>query len=373
MTADGVLVISGLGGWMEGTLRDEKVHAHIVPIREATDHVTVLSIGTFPSTVQGIDARTIAPSGSRLVDFVRLGLAALRLARADRYDVVASFSLVPYGLIALLAGRLAGKPAHLGIIGMDLDVHADGPFGPLVRWCFRQFAAISIAGAAYRERLEAMGVAPERIHTIVHPVPLEYADADRAEPAYDLLWVGRMSSEKGPDRFLDVLARLRSDGEAVTAAMVGDGPAMARIVDRVEREGLDDAVELVGWADRPVEYYRRARLYVLTSEREMLPLTLVEAMLAGTPPVTPPLGAVPELVEDGHTGYVIGDRDPATYARTIRVALEDERTRARMARRARGVEAKVHPDAVAASWASMFEEMIAPGEGRARRVPAQAR
>ncbi len=359
---DGVLVISGLGGWVDGTIRDEKFHAHVAPMRPAADCVTVLSIGAVPPGIDGLDARPIPPSGHRLIDFARLAVVAIRLARSGRYDVIASFSLIPYGMIALLAGWLADRPAHLGIIGMDLDVHATGPFGPVVRWLFRRFAAISVAGSAYRERLDRMGVPASRVHTVLHPVPLQFAESSRATSVYDLVWVGRVSEEKGPHRFLDVVARLRDEGEPVRAAMVGDGPAMDDIEERVEREELADLVDVIGWCDEPIEYYRRSRLYVLTSEREMLPLTLVEAMLAGTPPVTPPLGAVPDLVEDGRTGYVIADRAPATFAATIREALADDPERQRIGERARGVRRKVHPDTVAASWRALFRAMCRNGD-----------
>lgn len=366
-----VLVIAGLGQRIDGEVRTEKIDAHVRPMTHAADRVTYLTIAPTPSESGEIDCRRLSPSGSRILDFLRLGIATIRLARTGRYDVLASFSLVPYGLFALIGKLLSGRPAHLGIIGMDLDVHATGRTGPFVRWTFRRFDAVSIAGSEYAQRLRMMGVPQDRIYTILHPVDTTFAEARPTDPAYDLLWVGRMSPEKDPLRFVSVVERLHDQGIHATAAMVGDGPIFDDVAEAVGDAGLDEEIELAGWSPEPVEYYRRARLYVLTSEREMLPLTVVESMLVGVPVIAPSIGAIPDIVEDGADGFLIDDRSVQTYVGTIESALSDPDRLRGMGERARTLQDELSEEAVGESWAGLFVD-IDPSTVRSRGSPVPA-
>ena len=356
MSPRSVLVISGLGHWVDGMKHTDKYYTHVYPIVEAADRVTLLTIGPTPDRPAGLDVRRVRPTGVRFLDFLRLALISMWMAKRDSYDLVVSFSLVPYGLFALGAKYVAGTPAHLGIIGMDLDVHATGPFGPVIRRAFRRFDAISVAGRIYRDRLTQMGVEEQRIHTIAHPVRIGDGGSDREiDLGYDLLWIGRMSPEKDPRRFVRIVAGLHERGIDTRAAMVGDGPCYDSVLELARHRDVDHAIDLVGWQSRPIEWYQRARLTVVTSEREMLPLTVVESMLSGTPVVSPRIGGIPDIVEHGRTGYLVADRSPETFVTTIASALAHPYECRRMGERAMSIEEDVSVDAVADKWGTLLE------------------
>lgn len=369
-----VLVVAGLTRWIDGTPSTSKLDAHVAPMADAAGALTYLTIGPVPGDDDGVTYRRVRPTGHRVVDVLRLGIAAVRLGRTGRYDAIASFSLVPYGVFSLVAGVLAGRPVHLGIIGRDLDDHAEGPFAPLVRAAFRRFDAITIAGSSYRDRLRAMGIPADRLHIVLHPVEQTYARAERDDdPAVDLLWVGRMSAEKDPARFVSIVAALHDRGHDVSAMLVGDGPLYADVARRIEREGLSEAIELIGWSPDPLPHYRAARLYVVTSEREMLPLTLVEAMLVGVPPVAPPIGAIPDVVAGAEQGVLVPDRDPATYATHIARLLETPDRLASMSERATEIESTLSREAVADSWRTVFEAMVGHAPSQSSRSSPRVR
>lgn len=350
-----VLVIAGLGIWVDGAPKTGKIETHIYPIADAADEVSFVCTGPTADRTDGITYHQVAPSRWKPFTLLRQFLVALRLAVVRDYDLVASFALVPYGIFALLTGALSRTPAHLGIIGSDLDVHAQARYGPAVAWLFRRFDVVSVAGDDFRDRLTDLGVPRERIFTVLHPVSSEFsAESRRPDPEYDILWLTRMSEEKAPLLFVDVLAELRDRGVPYTAALVGSGPLEGEVRAAVDRAGLDGRVDVPGWAENPVEYYRNARTYVLTSEREMLPLTLVESMLVGVPPVAPSVGAIPEVLDDGQNGLLVADRSPTTYADAIETLLTEETTYARLASNTTAVESKLSYDAVAESWESIL-------------------
>lgn len=357
--SDGVLVIGGLGRWNDGTRRLSKIATHVRPIAEAADRTTYLTLGP-AGDAPGIDVRRVSPSGSRVLDFVRLAVAAVQLSRTGRYDAILTFSLVPYGLFGLLAGALSGRPVHLGIIGMDLDVHATSRYGAFVRWAFRRFDAISVAGSTYRDRLVEMGVSPQRVHTVLHPVEPRYARATPSvAPSHDLLWIGRMSSEKGPERFVRVLSALRNAGIEASAVMVGTGPMREEVERTAAATGVADLVTFAGWASDPIEWYRRTGVTVVTSGREMLPLTVVESMLVGRPVVAPRIGAIPELVDDGRSGVLLDDRRVESYVEAIAPLVRSPEQGRRMGQRAKTIESDVSRSAVAGTWRTIIDAMVA--------------
>ncbi len=378
-----------------------KVERHLGPLA-ATADPTVVCTSTGDADVDGLDALTVPDGGWRPLGLALMGLRALVAARRGDYDAVVSFSLLPHGCIALVAARLAGLPVHLGTIGADLDVHAESRYAPVVRALLRRFDVVSAPGSVHAARLESMGV--ERAVVLRNPVDVERfapagdgdggvvgdaaadttsgdattvddatadggavadasADAMAANdasgevsvrattdgPEYDLLWVGRFSAEKDPLLFVRTVAALRERGRPVAAAMVGDGPMGDEVRAAVERRGLEDAIALPGWVDDPSGWYRRAQTFVLTSRRDALPLTLVEAMASGVAPVAPPVGNVPDLVADGETG-VLADRDPANLADAVAGLLDDDERRARLARAAAAVGAEHSLDAAAGDW-----------------------
>lgn len=353
-----VLVVTGFGTWREESKHTGKIFTHIRPIAAASERVTLLSLGPTPDDPNGFDVRCVKPTGFRSIDFLRLALAGARMSRDGSYDLICSYSLVPYGLFALMAKYSSGTPAHLGIIGMDLDVHAEGPFGPLVRWAFRQFDAVSVGGTVYRDRLVRMGVDRDRIHSILHPVRGEFATNEPStDPTYDLVWVGRMSPEKCPELFLDIVAEIGDRGDQVSAAMVGDGPAFDAVVEAAVERKIDEQIEFVGWQANPERFYREARAYVLTSEREMLPLTIIESMLTGTPVIAPRIGAISDIIEHGANGYLVSDRSPEAYADIIVEVLADPQSLRSVGEHATEIEDSVSIEGVAEAWRDLFENV----------------
>lgn len=364
-----MLVVAGLGVWVDGTPRTEKIETHVYPVADAAREVTLVCTGPTPGPRDGLTYHRVTPSRWKLLTLLKQFLATVRLALVEEYDLVVSFSLLPYGLFALGAKYLTGTPAHLGIIGGDLDVHARARYGPLVVRLFRRFDVITIAGENYRDRLVDLGVRPERIFAVLHPVEVEFSGEGVADdPTYDLLWLTRMSPEKDPLLFVDVLSELRDRGVDFTAALVGGGPVESTVREAVERRNLGSRVETPGWTDDPFSYYREAYCYVLTSEREMLPLTLVESMSVGVPPVVPPLGAIPDLVSDGTNGLLVSEREAAAYADAIERLLGDEKFRDRLAANATAVETDLSYEAVASSWEDIFDHVRSTGGRPARRA-----
>lgn len=347
-----VLVVTGLS---------HKNERHYGPLAEVAGETTLVCLE--PDEVDAIDDATAVPVpdvGPRILRVLLLFFVALYEGSRNEYDAVASISLLPYGLYALALKRVYGYPAYLGIIGIDLDHHAERWYGAAPRWAFEQFDAISVPGSNHAERLVAYGVSPDRIRILTnaidvdtyHPIP---ADIDTE---YDFVWVGRFGAEKDPVRFVRALAVLESRGREFRAVMVGDGDLRTEVVDEIAIHGLEDRIDFTGWVDDPLSYYRQSETFVLTSRRDAMPLALLEAMAAGLAPIVPRVGSIDDVVTDGHNGIVVPDQSPESFAAAMERCLDDDDYRESLAENAPEVRESVTMDEAADDWRRILATLL---------------
>lgn len=131
--------------------------------------------------------------------------------------------------------------------------------------------------------------------------------------------------------------------------MLGDGPLLDATRELIRAYSLEDAVSTPGWVDDPSTWYGASKAFVLTSERDALPLTLIEAMANGTVPVVSAVGNVPDVVTD-RNGIVVDPPSVGRYETAILQLLEDRERRDRKATEARRIEDRFSYDAAADDW-----------------------
>jgi len=103
----------------------------------------------------------------------------------------------------------------------------------------------------------------------------------------------------------------------------GDGHLKNSIQSVLQEEKLTDYVDLPGWVSNEnyPKYLNQLRLLVLSSYTEGLPYTILEAMTCGTPVLATPVGAIPDIIIDGKTGFIMEDNLPECIAENVSRAL----------------------------------------------------
>lgn len=142
-----------------------------------------------------------------------------------------------------------------------------------------------------------------------------------------IVFAGRLVAEKRPHLVPAVLVELRRRDPAWRAVLFGTGPEQERVEAEVRRLGLEDAVELAGfaeWADVSAAMSSSAAL-VLPTEREGFGLVVLEAASHGLPCVLVEEedNAAVELVEPGRNGAVCPDADPNRMAEAVLALVAD--------------------------------------------------
>lgn len=172
------------------------------------------------------------------------------------------------------------------------------------------------------------GAAPQRIWVVPNPIELDRfaAGADAAATDarggrdIDVLFVGRLSREKGVDILLDAMRSVPGHPRLVIA---GDGPLKADLEQQAARAGI--RAEFMGWIepDALPALVARAHVQAVPSRSEPQGVVVIEALAAGTPVIGARVGGIPEMVTDGQTGWLVAPNDPAALRAAIGEALSD--------------------------------------------------
>lgn len=135
-------------------------------------------------------------------------------------------------------------------------------------------------------------------------------------------YIGRFRGEKGTLNFVNAIPLLLEEHPDIEFSMVGDGP----LFDEVEQQignYRPGATSLTRWIphDEVPEYLNGLKLLVIPSYSETGPYIALEAMACGTPVLSTPLGFIPDIIEDGSTGFILQDNSPESIARNVVRAL----------------------------------------------------
>jgi colanic acid/amylovoran/stewartan biosynthesis glycosyltransferase WcaL/AmsK/CpsK len=190
----------------------------------------------------------------------------------------------------------------------------------------RRMALLLPVSAGFARRVVELGAPPSRV--VVHGTGIDLRhwrfrprQLGSGEPLR-LVTVARLVEKKGIAYVLDALGTLRDAGVPACYEVVGDGPLRATLEAHRDRLGLGDRVRFLGWAgaDRVREVLDHAHVLVAASvtardgDEEGIPNVLKEAMASGMPVVATRHGGIPELVEDGVSGFLVPERDAAALA-----------------------------------------------------------
>jgi glycosyltransferase involved in cell wall biosynthesis len=203
------------------------------------------------------------------------------------------------------------------------------------RWLYeRATAHLVVTGEALKTQLvRDNGFDPARITSVRTGIDLNRfapreRESMRARLGVDrrpaLAIVATLRDWKGHDDLLDVWPTLQSRRPGWQLLVVGDGPRRAHLEARVAREGQRQWVHFVGQQDAPEDWFACADIVALPSwGEEGVPQSLMQAAACARAVVSTTVGAIPEAVRDGETGFLVPPRDRhALEAALLRLMLD---------------------------------------------------
>lgn len=177
-----------------------------------------------------------------------------------------------------------------------------------------------------------------------------------------IAFMGRLGARKGVYDLLEAFELLAKEVTAARLVLGGDGD-VENVKAVVEKKSLDKHVSVLGWVsgDRKIEVFRKADIYVLPSYNEGLPGSILEAMAAGAPIVSTPVGGIPEAVIDGTNGFLVQPGDIKSLHQKLLILCTDRALRERMGRESkRLIEEKFDIRRIVEDLVDCYQQMLAP-------------
>lgn len=293
----------------------------------------------------------------------------------ERVDVVHAHLANAHALGALVSG-LTARPCLATIHGrtvslLDLEAHR-----------LADDMHMSVVCQAAYAHARAVGVARERLHLVPNGVPCAEGHAHSralteglglAADAPLVGFVGRLSPEKAPDLFVRMAAQLSVTHPRVAFVVIGDGPMRKRLEDDAHALDIASRLHFLGERHDVPALLPSLAVLVVPSHAEGMPLALMEGMAAGLPVVATSVGGMPELVQPGETGMLVGAGDAGNLAIAVAALLDDPEWSASLGARARERASALWPQTEAASrMADLLRRVAASALDPADTRPASA-
>lgn len=261
----------------------------------------------------------------------------VRLVREGRFDVVHAH-LTYAATWGALVSRITGVPCvatlHTGPVeGPAWSAHSVRErllAFTLNRWCA---AVVLVSEAARAQHAQRGRLAGHNVCVIHNGVDVDAfargqrarvrAELGLAEGQPTLLCVSALRKGKGLEVVLRATALLAARWPELRLLIAGEGALRERLREQARDLGIESRVLWLGLRRDVADLLAAADVFVLASREDAFPTVLLEAMAAGRPVAATRVGGIPEIVEDGETGLLVGPGDPEALADAVDTVLRD--------------------------------------------------
>jgi len=304
-------------------------------------------------------------------------IALYRLIRRERPHIVHTHAAKP-GVLGRLAARLAGVPVVVHTFHGHI-LH--GYYGPLMSRLLRRMERllahcsdrIIAVSEQVKQDLVRYGVAPpEKISVIPLGFDLQpfldsaghrgalYRELGLTNGGRLVGIVGRIFPIKNHRLFLEAAAHVAAEERLARFVVVGDGVLRPDMEARARSLGIADRVTFTGWRRDLHRIYSDLDVLVVSSRNEGTPVSAIEAMASGCPVVATRVGGLPDLINEGKTGYLVPSEDARALAAAILRVLRDREAAYRMGQAARAhVRERFRADRLVRDVEGLYTELMA--------------
>jgi len=223
----------------------------------------------------------------------------------------------------------------------------------------------------WKQKLIALGCPPEKIQ--VHHMGI---DCDKfmftprqisADGVIQIVTVCRLVEKKGVEYGIRAVAHIRDRYPKIQYTIIGDGPLKSDLEMLVAELKISDMVHLVGWKqqDEVIEILNQSQIFLspsvtaCNSDQEGIPVALMEAMAMGMPVVSTFHSGIPELIEDGISGYLVPERDIDGLAAKIWTLIQHPELWAKLEQEGRcQVEEEFNNEKLNARLCEIYESLV---------------
>ena len=294
------------------------------------------------------------------------------VARAEKLDLFHVHYAIPHSISAILARESIKQKRYVPVIttlhGTDITlVGADRSYLPITRYGLQQSDGVTAVSKFLKQAtietfdFDEIEVIPNFIcpthYKRLPDSPLRQELAPNGERL--LVHVSNFRPVKRPADCIEILAKVREGGENARLIMVGDGPERSAVYYHAEQLGMEEHTVFVGKQANIAEYLGVADVFLLPSELESFGLAALEALACEVPVIATRIGGIPEVVNDGESGFLSDVGDVAKMSADVLVLLRDEEKRRAFGERGRELAVQRYStDKIIPQYIAFYEKIV---------------
>jgi glycosyltransferase involved in cell wall biosynthesis len=298
------------------------------------------------------------------------------VTRRELFDVIHAHEWMTFPAAVRIA-EFSGRPLVAHVHATEFDRSGENVNGPIFEIeRYGMHAAARVVAVSHRTRqtiIERYGVPAERVSVVHNGIDFDRSEVlPRRAPARErvVLFLGRITMQKGPEFFVHAAARVAERMDNVRFVMAGAGDLVPDMIRLVGRLGLDERVEFTGFlrGDEVRRAYEGADVFVMPSVSEPFGLTALEAVRHGVPVVLSKSSGAAEVLRRG--SLQVDYWDTELMARQIVAVLRYPRLSEALRREGAAEIRGLTWDEAASKCTRVYNELAAPRTETLDGVPA---
>lgn len=317
-----------------------------------------------------IPVHTFPPAKTEKVEFLKRAVWLARLLRSQSADVLHIHAVGFSGLPAYMAAWLARIRSTLVTHHAWFSTPSSW-FQRVSLWFEKRFTNHVIGfNREMTKDMVSLGIPASNISIVPHGVDLRRFTFSKGRPAeepsiFTLIMVARMIEGKGHEEIIRAVHMLKDKYPQLRLLLVGDGVNRSEVEAVVEELGIYSIVEMTGYlpnSEVPAQMARADAIALPTyCEGETFGIVLIEGMAMGLPTIGTRFAAIPDIIDDGETGFVVEPRDVQGLAQAIEQMVSDKKRAEEMGRKARlRAETLFSAEALGRSMTRLYLETTPP-------------
>ncbi len=169
---------------------------------------------------------------------------------------------------------------------------------------------------------------------------------------HEVITVGRIDDNKNQRMLIDAFAKVWNEHQDWKLTLYGDGPMMDELQEYVKTLDSVEVIAFPGRTNNVADKIAKSGIFVLCSDTEGMPNTLLEAMALGIPSISTdcPCGGPKDIIEDGVNGLLVPVRDTEALRKALLKYMDDEAFAVRVSGEASKIQEKYAPEVVNGMW-----------------------
>lgn len=290
------------------------------------------------------------------LDF-KLIFRLIKLFKNNKPHIVHThLNVMPYVLPAVLISKVKSR---IHTVHSIADKEADGTLRIIMKWAYKIFNFTPVAICDYVQKTinDVYNIRSSDIPCIYNGINTEIFKKNKINNSNEtihLINTGTLYHVKNQKLIIDAFYEVQKHIPNISLTILGDGELRDELETQINNYNLDDKVKLKGIVENVSEELNRSHIYVMSSNYEGLPLSILEAMACGLPIIATKAGGVVDIVKNEENGILIEIGNQNQLEKAIKRLCQDKELRKKMSNNSKEMSKEYDIKVVAKNYQDLY-------------------